>query len=155
MNGKLIVYQGETRIKTPTAYLSRSTFQNCANGVETTLSPDASLWNNNDFWSLTANPSRMTFKSAGLYLLGGLIMYNGPGGTTAQRLRLRLNGTTAILDYRTNEWNDDPHASPFSTLYYFHANDYLEVLETIFANGMSCRLVNWWSLAITPEGLIP
>lgn len=152
--GKLIRFNGEPRVTTPTARVYRNAAQAVTNGAGGYLTPDAMNWDNNVFWSPTVNPSRLTFKAPGLYLVGGHTYFNAITGGRRD-MGLVVNRTTWIVeDFRTPA-SATALTIPVVSLWYFHANDYLEAWQFVNANGVTARLGSLWAVAITPEGIVP
>lgn len=153
LSNKLIQRPGEIRVTTPTVKLKRTATEAVVNGVEKYLTPTSALWDNNVFWNATVNPSRMTFRSPGLYSVGALASFNAIAGGV-RYVNMRLNRTTDITK------QDQPGSSVadaeinLSTIYYFHANDYLEINVYGNSTGLTCLVKDFWAVAITPEAII-
>jgi len=152
--GKLITYQEEPLIRTPTTQLYNTSFVACTNGPATTLTPTAERWDNNDFWRSTPNPTRMTFRSAGLYLIGCEIEYNSIANGTRWAI-LRSNGTDVLVAQRVALTTAQPIRLTALSIAYFHRNDYLEAQAQVGVNGVTAQLDSFWCVAITPENLVP
>lgn len=152
--GKLVETIGETRITTPTASLTRATNQTIASGADVVLTPTAEEWDNNTFWSAAVTPTRMIFRSPGLYLVGFTAVF-----TASQTRRvsawMRANGTRnlgrALVQTSSN---GDVHLTG-AAVYYFRAQEYLELLARTTFNNDTVQIAQWWTVAITPEAIIP
>jgi len=153
LSAKLISRAGETRITTPTCRMHRAVAENLTSGVFKTLTPDVEDWDNNNFHNPSSNPTRMTFRSAGLYLVGWEIDYNAGSGLNVHG-DLMLNGTTIIATSVEVGPSSYPPISGGMTLYYFHANDYIECRTVVNAASKTALLAALWCVAITPETII-
>jgi len=151
--GKLIRYQDEPRVTTPTAKLTRLTNQQLTGGQFLFIPMTAALWDNNVFWSATLNPSRLTFKAPGLYLVGATIVLNtANAGTMAAELWHQ--GATVIGATRIPKNGLSTYLSVMGIVY-VHANEYVELGIFNSANTTQYQVPNFWAVAITPEALIP
>jgi len=154
MAGNLIEIVGETKITTPTAYLQRTSALALAAGVESSVSMQSEVWDNNNFWTSSPNPTRMVFKSPGLYLFAGYGVFGATAGDANRALRFRLNGTDNFPFFVQQDIANT--AARFGTpwLYYFHADDYIE-LRASSSNAVNLDSAIAWAVAITPEAIIP
>lgn len=93
--------------------------------------------------STVTNTSRITFNTAGLYLVTAHIQYAG-NATGIRLAAIRFNGATDIAyDIRMNAGASDTTAFSIATVYKFAAADYVEVLAfqssgstlNVFANA--------------------
>lgn len=156
MRGKLLVDEGSTKITTPTANLSRASAQNHAGAEYITIQPDTEIWDNNDFWNPLTNPSRITVRDSGLYLLGGALLMDGGSNTVRDgSVRLRLNGGSLIFQQNQRE-SSLQETVAWTTVAYFQAGDYFEIEHALLqaAAASNVTLTNAWIVAITPEGII-
>jgi len=152
--GKLIRFQGEEKVRTPTVKVTRATGQNLGNNTEDLILATAAAWDNNAFWSATVNPGRLTVKTAGLYLLHAYVYF--PVASAARRdLILKLNGTS---DIERSFWrptvNQDALVA-ITTIQYFHANEWVGAYALSSSAGANVILLHFSAVAITPEALIP
>lgn len=152
-NGKFIRYQGEPRVTTPTVRVNRSTSEAIAGGAQTVLQPNTVEWDNNLFWSSTVNPKRITFRSAGVYLIGGQVTFGSIANGYREAL-LRLNGAGAPIACRVSLTTAQPVILAPVGLYYFHVNDYIEFVVGTTSAATTAQINNLWALAITPEALL-
>jgi len=97
--GKLIATEGETRITTPTASVYRDSTEALTANVVKTLTPNTLEWDNNQFWNPSVNPTRITFKSPGLYQLIGQCEFAG-GSAGARYVYFFRNNEAAFLASR-------------------------------------------------------
>jgi len=152
--GKLIGIRGEERITTPTASLTKLASAAAVNGTDTVITPTAHEWDNNQFWSNTVNPSRMTIRSAGLYLIGMELQFTAVAGGS-RRAWLRLNGTTFFLRDEVPGTSSGAQQIGAARPYYFHAGDYVECGYFQNSAGVSLQMNSFWIVAITPESVNP
>jgi len=122
-NGNLIEEEGEVKIVTPSCYITRVTNQALSAGILTPVSFTAETWDNNVFWSPTPNPTRVTVRAAGLYLLGCNAFF-AAGAADAQRaMRLRINGAD-LMPWNFGQDIANPPIGISQTIpWYFHPND--------------------------------
>lgn len=152
--GKLIEVIGETKITTPTCYLERTTNEALAAGVEEAISMTAMRWDNNLFWSSSSNPSRMVFKAPGLYLIGASAQFQANATDNHNFLRLAINGNV-FLPYVTGQGIlTQPVFLNTGTIYYLHTEDYIE-LRAGCNIAQTLNNAQLWTVAITPEAIIP
>lgn len=155
LTGTLITYRKEPRVITPTVKVSRAATQNVTNATLTTVTPDTLYWDNNAFWNATVNPSRLTFRTAGLYLVLAYIQWS-TNGNSYRKLSFIKNGSESIGDLISWPTSEGPTDQFALTMEYFHAGDYVEV--KLHQNSGSTRTVTmprFQALAITPEALVP
>lgn len=154
MYGKLFRFNHEEPVKTPTVMLKQAAPQAIANGTFTDIIATGIVWDNNVLWN-AANPTRITFKTAGLYMFGWNLEWS-PASSGTRYQRILLNGVTA-LGVWTNQVSASGYNGDFGAigLYYFHANDYITLNVHNVVTGQSAQLLGFWALAITPEALIP
>lgn len=154
MAGKLVGIIGETKITTPTAYLERTTNEALAAGGEEAINMTTFRWDNNGFWTLTPNPSRMLCKSPGLYLIGASAQFQANATDNHNYMRLAINGTT-FLPYITGQGIlTQPVFLNTMSIYYMHANDYIE-LRAGSSIAQTLNNAQLWIVAITPEAILP
>lgn len=152
MAGKGISFQEQVRVLTPTANATRLVAQSVPANTETVLVPSAIIWDNNQFWHPTINPGRLTFRSPGVYLVGATVERTS-GGTSRQYNVIRKNANENISVAMGSN-----HAAPswheLMGIGYFNANDWA-VLSSYLLTGVSTwRVLSFWAMAITPEGVI-
>lgn len=96
------------------------------NGTDKVLTFDSERFDTDTMHSAVTNPSRITFTTAGTYLIGANIEV---AANTAgfRNLKLRLNGTTSIGELLVPPASASSRLS-VSTLYAFAATDFVEVV---------------------------
>jgi len=151
--GKLIRFQGEVRVRTPTVKVTRTATQSLAANTETKLQPSAEVWDNNNFWSASVNPTRITFKSPGLYAVGAAIERT-TGGTSRSFIALKDQAGNVIA-IQMVDGQTAPVWNSLSSVYYFHANEYMELSAYLLTGTSTWKILNLWAVAITPEALVP
>lgn len=154
MYGKLMNEFGEPRLKTPTAKVSRSTAVALTAGVFTILTPDVVTWDNNALWNPALNPSRITFQSAGLYLVGAQVSFTAvTGGRRFVELLDQNNVTICVSSIPVA--NANVMRLVVFGLFYAHAGDWMRLSVMSSVAGVSVNLEAMYALAMTPENLIP
>lgn len=154
MAGKLMSIKGETKITTPTVHVTRATNLSLVANVEKAIPWENEIWDNNNFWKSSPNPTRIVFKAPGLYIFGVSAAFAAIATDNHCYVHFALNGQ-ALEGYATNQMIlTQPVYVDKMLVYYFHADDYLEV----YAGCSSNQTINaaWlWAVAITPEAIIP
>jgi len=153
LNGKLFRYQNEVRVTTPTVSVKRASAQALTSGVYVVLTPDSKEWDNNAFWSSATNPTRLTAKSSGLYLIFAKVDYSNGSGLNIG-LRIRLNGTTTISEVTATGPSSYPAFVETVRPWYFHKDDYIELTSVVNASGKTAQIAWFTMVAITPEAVI-
>lgn len=153
MSGKLIRYEDEPRVTTPTAVISRVTNEQWTGGQFKFLTPDNLVWDNNAFWNPALNPTRITMRAPGVYLVGATVTLK-TANAGAFAAELWVNGSTLIAGQRVSK-NGVETMAQATGLYYFHANDYVELGVFNSANTTQYQSPSFWVVAITPEALLP
>jgi len=152
-NGNLIVIEGETKVTTPTAMVQRATNVNVVANTYLPIAFETEVWDNNVFWASSPNPTRIVCRSPGLYLCGATILYTADATNANRYAALRVNGTTMLPLGATPKNQNSPVVVDLLLPWYFHQNDYFEVLANSTAN-CAVDAVTAWVLAITPEAII-
>jgi len=147
--GNLIREEGVLRVTTPTVRVTRTSAESVVSGVEKYLTPNLKEWDTNVFWNSSVNPSRLTFRAAGLYQVGGRIAWNAINGGI-RYVNIRLNRTTDITKESRAGTNSSSVEANLSTIYYFNAGDYLEF--NVFANvgSVTARIMEFWAIGVDP-----
>jgi len=150
--GKLIRFQGEVNVRTPTVLVTRATNQSYAAAAFQAIVPTAVTWDTNNFWSSTINPSRLTMKAPGLYLVGATVVLKTANAGFFSCELVDKNGA----DFAGSKIakNGDFTFCNAVGIMYFHANDWCECKVFNSANTTNYQLMNFWAVAITPEALI-
>lgn len=150
--GKIYHNPGVPRITTPTFNIHSTTAESLTSGTAKVLTPTIKDWDNNVFWENVIHPTRATFKSAGLYLIGAEVNYNAVSGSFRE-CQVRLNGTTLLIDERI--WPATANGAPVTgqRIWYFTAGDYIEVLGQANTVGVTATLAWLYGVGITPESV--
>ena len=151
--GKLIRECNKAKMTTPTARVTRSTYQALTSGVPLYLIADTKVWDNNVFWNMDNDQSRLTVRSCGLYLCHATALYTGISGGRRE-LFLDVNRTDEIVGDRQVTPNTNLVEQSVDTIWYFNENDYLEARAVANASGVQVQLRSLWILAITPEAIL-
>jgi len=154
MAGNLIEIVGEKKITTPTAHISRTSTLALSANVNTVVPMSLSTWDNNNFWASSPNPSRIVFKSPGLYTVNLKAQFNNTSTDKRVTLNARLNGVDLFRPVEIQDISNNDVSPDNYILWYFHADEYIEVMAL---STVACDL-NWAEaavVAITPEAIIP
>jgi len=152
-NGVLLTDWGEPKITTPTANVKRDASLLLVGNTDTPVPLTAALWDNNVFWNAAINPSRLTIRAPGLYLMGVSMVFLNTTSAALVYPRIKVNGTDLITTQQLpRAANVQAQVSTYA-IYYFNEGDYIEAwaLSTVAGN---VQVRNLWILAITPEGII-
>jgi len=150
MSGKLILGCEGLKITTPTAKVRGTSAEVLTSGVAKVLTPDTKLWDNNYFWEPVLHPTRLYFRSCGVYAVGARVDYTAVSGQY-RTTTLRLNGTTTIAVERIPAPVSMTVFTNVFSLYYFDEMDYIEVIAQTNQAGSNGTLQEFWAMAITPE----
>jgi len=152
LSGKLLGDPAK-RVTTPTARVFRTGVESLVSGTVKILTPNDLDWDNNVFWDPTANQSRLTVRSSGVYLVGCQVEFNNiTGGRRVAQII--VNGTKIVGDQSVTQANANLARLTPCSLWAFEANDYVEVGAFANANGVTAELENFWLMAMTPETVI-
>jgi len=151
--GKLIIYGEANRVTTPTVSVSRPATEALTANIVKALTPTNQAWDNNTFWNASINPTRITFKSPGLYLVGGSVRFTDTSTSGVRYMWLRVNGVTEWGNQTTFVTQNAPKALSTAIPIWMNANDYVELLA--LSNVNSTILIQaFWATGITPEAMI-
>lgn len=153
MSGKLIRYEDEPRVTTPTVHLSRSTAESLVANTPKALTPDQYEWDNNAFWNPSVNPTHMTMKAPGLYLVGANV-FGAVSANVHRGIWMVANGVTEIANTQDAGGAADIWRQNVVGVWYFHANDYVELYAASSSGAQTVQIHDWWAVAITPEALL-
>jgi len=142
----------EKKVTTPTCRLFRTATQLIANGADVVLTPDSFNWDNNQFWSPSVNPSRITIKAPGLYLVGYDVQVTT--STTGRKSAWARSSTNQILGrgLMQTSSNGDTYIVG-SDIWYFEQDQYFEIIGRTTINNDGFKILGAWAVAITPEAL--
>lgn len=114
-------------IKTPMCRVYNTAAQTIANTTVTALTFDSERFDTDTIHSISADTSRLTCKTAGVYQIGfsGGFASNSTG---YRSFRLRLNGGSYLSSIFQNAVNGDVTFVNISTLYELAVNDYVEIV---------------------------
>jgi len=152
--GNFVGTVGEDPITTPTFSLYRNASDALTANVAKVVAPDGVAWDNNVFYDALSAPSRITFKSAGLYMIGARANFDNRATDGSRSILFRLNGVTEYGSVRGQDIANQDIILNTNQLNYFHQGDYIEVMcvstvDTVVNN------MQVWGVAITPEGILP
>lgn len=99
-----------------------------ANATDQALTFNSERFDTDTMHSTSVNTSRITFTSAGTYLVGGNAIF-AANATGTRKIFVRLNGTTPIATAEVVNGGASADVSlAVSTLYTFAASDYIELV---------------------------
>jgi hypothetical protein len=141
------------KVTTPTVCVYRDAVESLSNGVNKILTPNQLYWDNNNFWDPTSHPTRLTFKAAGLYLVGFECVFSAVSGAQRQT-KILFNGSLAqIRDFRHSSNNAALEATA-SGIWYFNPNEYMEAQVYANAASVTAQIRAFWAVGITPEAIL-
>jgi len=152
-NGDLIGTEGERKIITPTCRVKMAATVALTSGVQKTLQPSGVDWDNNQFWNPTTNPTRITIKSAGMYMVYARVAFNAVNGSFRD-VGIKLNGTTLLAIPRLWPNTANGLVGEAFDVWYFHANDYIEFVAQANTTTVTAQLQAGVVVAITPESVV-
>jgi hypothetical protein len=97
------------------------------NTTATALTFNSERFDTDTMHSTSVNTGRITFTTAGTYLVGGGISF-ASNATNSRQLDIRLNGATVIASDVIGANPADVTRLTVSTLYAFSATDYIEIV---------------------------
>jgi hypothetical protein len=128
------------------AGINRSTNQTVPNNTETEVSFDVKKWDYDNMVDLTTYPTRLTCKTAGLYLLTGFLSYNA--NITGRRvIWIQVNGSTTAVNISQMAVTDSGIGTNMgcACLYFLNVNDYV-TLKAKQASGGDLTLLAGYPL---------
>ena len=96
-------------------------------GTPQALTFNSERYDTANFHDTSSNTSRLTVPTAGLYHIGGAIVW-AASATGFRQLTIRLNGTTAIAQELEDIDSSVTHSMTVSTDYPLAANEYVELV---------------------------
>lgn len=123
----------------PACRINKTTTQSIANATETSITFDAERFDTDNMHSLVTNTERITFNTAGVYVVTFNCEWVDTASAGIRALHIRKNGTTIIASDQESsiEGADATQASAtmmtISTIYKFNAADYIEA--RVFQNA--------------------
>jgi len=152
-NGNLLIIPGEVKVTTPTFYLDRFTPIAVLANVYKPIPFEAAIWDNNVFWAASPTPSRVVVRAPGLYLIGGTLLYTATATDANRYARFKVNDDVNLPLVSLQDIANQPIAIQWSTIWYFHQDDYVELLANS-TNNVTVSASTMWGVAITPEALL-
>jgi len=151
-NGHMFFSHTGVKILTPTVSAYRSTGQVFTANTVNVLTPNDTHWDNNQFWNSVTNPTRLTCKTSGLYLINALVGYEAKAAAPAVIVELRVNGVT-IYSHTGVGVAGGPTEQPAMLIWYFEQNDYLEIASYYNPTSRNTYLRYLQLVGITPEAV--
>lgn len=118
-----------------------------SSGVVTPVGMDQERFDTDTMHSTVTNNSRITFNTAGLYVVGGCLTFLTGGGSGARLLGIYVNGGTKIVEAGPTA-TTATHGVNVMTAYNFTAGQYIELYA--YEDGGANVAVNI-AAAISPE----
>jgi len=118
------------------AGINRSTNQTVPNNTEVDVSFDVKKWDYDNMVDLTTYPTRLTCKTAGLYLLTGFMSYNA--NTTGRRvIGIKVNGSIYAVNISQMAVTDSGFGTNMgcACLYFLNVNDYVTLISKQASGG--------------------
>jgi len=138
-SGKLYGLEGEVKISTPSVQVRRTTTESLTANVQKTLTPNTKDWDNNFFWNPSSNPERLTFRTAGLYIILAQVSFSG--GTAGYRyLNAYKNGSVNKSGYQFNAAAGLGNENTCFFIDYFHANEYVVLKAVTPPSGITAQI---------------
>jgi hypothetical protein len=113
-----------------------SSFSHASSGTAQPITFDTERYDTDGMHSTSVNTDRITFTTAGLYLVEGGVQWDA-NATGVRYLAIRLNGSTIIRLKQDNAVND--LGQIVSTVYKFAAADYVQLMA--FQNSGATRTI--------------
>lgn len=124
----------------PTCRVYHSLDQSIATGVTTVLSFNSERYDTDSMHSTVTNTSRITFTTAGVYVVtGGIEWDTNSDGRRA--ISIRLNGTDLLVRHVSLPAGTSACSQATSTIYKFAAGDYVELLALHTVSGSSLSVL--------------
>lgn len=122
-----IAWIGEDK---PMCRLTKATTQSITSGSYTACTFDTETFDTATMHDTGSNTSRITFATAGIYLIGGDIQYAAATGSNySLQARLQIDGTTYIANSSSYAVvGGQPMAACVTQLYQVTANQYCELI---------------------------
>lgn len=121
--------------------------QSIPTATRTALAFNSERYDTDAIHDPVTNNSRLTCKTAGKYILSGSISFSAHA-TGLRNLRIRLNGSTVLVDLLLGMTFDNQWSGAVSTIYDLAVNDYVEL--TVYQNSGG-NLIIYASPNSTPE----
>lgn len=112
----------------PSCFVYNSGNQSISDATETTLTFDSERWDTNSMHSTSLDTGRITFNTAGIYLVQGNVRITAGNDYSMAYLSIRRDGTTeiAIVLHTTTTFNTNPILN-VSVVRKFAAAQYVEL----------------------------
>lgn len=102
--------------------------QSITNNTNTVLAFNSERWDTDGMHDTVTNNSRVTATTAGLYIIHGLVFWDGGSSVGLRDQYLRVNGATIIAEKAVPPAGTNVTAVTFGTDWYLNAGDYVELL---------------------------
>jgi hypothetical protein len=122
----------------PACRAKASALTTCTNGGETAIALAAEDYDTDTMHDTVTNNSRVTFKTAGLYVVTGLIPFDAAAAGKREAF-IRLNGSGAYLAMSSEPSAGVANYHPLAATYKFAINDYIELRA--FVDGANVNTI--------------
>ena len=113
--------------------------QTIPNGTTTYLDLNSTMWDNDDMHDDAVNNSRITIKTAGVYLVTANVLFDDAHESGDRAVSIWLNRTDQISQQK-GTGTDTNNGRQVSVVYYFDVDDYVEV-NVYQASGYSLDIL--------------
>jgi hypothetical protein len=117
----------------PKCRVYNSANESIPNSTDTALTFDTERFDTDTMHSTVSNTGRITFTTAGTYLVGGHVVFNS-SATGIRKLFIRMGGTTPLATVELVPSSSFP-AFSIDTLYPFTAGQYVELIAYQTSGG--------------------
>jgi hypothetical protein len=116
--------------------------QTAANNAQTPVTWDTETFDTDSMHNPSSNPSRITFTTAGKYIVSGSITFANTNATGARGAHIRLNGSTRIGSHnmQPDSTNDHHKITVTTGVYEFDATDYVELTGEVGDAGAAIAM---------------
>ncbi len=122
----------------PACRAKASALTTCTNGSETAIALAAEDYDTDTMHDTVTNNSRVTIKTAGIYVVTGLIPFDAAASGRRQAF-IRLNGTSFYLAMNVENATSLATYLTLATTYKFAVNDYIELRA--FVDGANVNTI--------------
>ena len=125
------------------ARVTDASAQTISDNTSTAVNFDQEDFDTDGMHDNVTNNTRLTAKTAGKYIIVGILSFLNTNAAGARGAKLRINGATVIAqqNQQPDSTNDD-HDLQVSAIYNFAVNDYVELIASLDAAGASIDIVN-------------
>jgi hypothetical protein len=123
-----LVGSGKTAVPYALAYSATDNFGSIPNSTATAVPLSAELADNDNIHDNATNNSRLTCRTAGVYVINGAVVYAGNATGSYRQAMIRVNGSTVYADPFIRPLGTDQARVPVTATVELAAGDYVELL---------------------------